>query len=190
MKHLNVVLLAGTVVVPKDSTGLTLQRFGEDTCKLVLRIRNVKGKKSENDQYAPADFFTVSVWGKTAEWAAGNLNHGDLVVVRAHLSPNNYKDKNGRDVYGLDIVADELERYVMAAGSLAETQQGQSESSETQAKQSYQQAAPEQSYLEPPVQQTARSSRGSMRTGSGAARGRRSSAGAGGYMSSGSGYEV
>lgn len=56
-----------------------------------------------------ADFFNVVCFGKTALFANNYLYKGIKVIVSGRLTSGSYKDKDGRTVYRVDVVAEEHE---------------------------------------------------------------------------------
>lgn len=50
-----------------------------------------------------------TLWGKLAESAAQYLAKGSHVNIVGHLANNNYKDRDGQDVYGFNFVVEEID---------------------------------------------------------------------------------
>lgn len=66
-------------------------------------------QKKTSDRNAPPNYFPVTCWGRTADFAEKYLSKGRLVAISGHLDTNRWKDKhdqNRKDVY---IVADNIE---------------------------------------------------------------------------------
>jgi len=55
-----------------------------------------------------ADFFNVTCFGKTAEFAANYLTKGRLVVVTGRIEMRKYQDKDGNPRESADITADSV----------------------------------------------------------------------------------
>ena len=55
-----------------------------------------------------ADFFSVTAFGKTAEYVNNYVNKGRLVVVSGRLEVNSYKNKEGVDVQAVQVVANSV----------------------------------------------------------------------------------
>lgn len=56
-----------------------------------------------------ADFFRVTAWGQTAEFAENYLSKGRLVAVDGRLSQRNYEDKDGQKREIVEIVAESIQ---------------------------------------------------------------------------------
>jgi single-strand DNA-binding protein len=56
-----------------------------------------------------ADFFNCVAFGKTAEFTEKYLKKGTKVVLDGELQNNNYTNKEGQRVYGMQIVVNSLE---------------------------------------------------------------------------------
>jgi single-strand DNA-binding protein len=56
-----------------------------------------------------ADFFNCVAFGKTAEFTEKYLKKGTKVVLDGELQNNNYTNKDGQKVYGMQIVVNSLE---------------------------------------------------------------------------------
>jgi single-strand DNA-binding protein len=56
-----------------------------------------------------ADFFNCVTFGKTAEFTEKYLKKGTKVVLEGELQNNNYTNKEGQKVYGMQIVVNSLE---------------------------------------------------------------------------------
>lgn len=56
-----------------------------------------------------ADFFNCVAFGKTAEFTEKYLKKGTKVVLEGELQNNNYTNKDGQKVYGMQIVVNSLE---------------------------------------------------------------------------------
>lgn len=99
-------------------------RYGNDNkpvarCSLAVDRRY----KDKNGEY-PTDFFNLTAFGKTAEFAEKYLNKGTKVVIDGELRNNNY-EKDGKMVYQDVIVANSIEfaESKSAGNSAAATQQ-------------------------------------------------------------------
>lgn len=62
-----------------------------------------RGKKDE------ADFFSCTAFGKLAEFTANYLNKGTKILLEGRIQNNNYTDREGRKVYGFQVIADSIE---------------------------------------------------------------------------------
>lgn len=76
-----------------------------------------------------ADFFNCVAFGKTAEFTEKYLKKGTKVVLEGELQNNNYTNKEGQKVYGIQIVVNSLEFAESKSSSNPDresTQQGDS----------------------------------------------------------------
>lgn len=64
-----------------------------------------------------ADFFNCVAFGKTAEFTEKYLKKGTKVVLEGELQNNNYTNKEGQKVYGMQIVVNSLEFAESKSGS-------------------------------------------------------------------------
>jgi single-strand DNA-binding protein len=67
---------------------------GQQVTKFTLAARQAKVRGKE----LPALWFTVEVWGATAEWVANNLVKGETVYVRGELRLNQWTDRESGEV--------------------------------------------------------------------------------------------
>lgn len=56
-----------------------------------------------------ADFFTIVVWGKSAEHCANYLAKGRMVGVQGRLQSRSYETQTGDKRYVTEVVADQVE---------------------------------------------------------------------------------
>lgn len=98
---LNSVVMIGRLTRDPEartaSTGNTLTRFS---------IAVDRRFKREGEP--TADFFNVTCFGKTAEFAANYLTKGRLVVVTGRIEIRKYQDKDGNPREAIDITADNV----------------------------------------------------------------------------------
>lgn len=67
----------------------------------------VNTTKKEGDKYI-ADFYNISVWGKSGEFILPRISKGSLVQVYGDLILQNYKDKNGVERQSLSVRASDV----------------------------------------------------------------------------------
>lgn len=90
---------------------------------LVGRLtRNVELRKTQNGKSVAsftvaldrgfdgeqADFVNCVAWEKTAEFMATYLGKGSLIALDGRLQSRSYENKEGKNVYVLEVVADNL----------------------------------------------------------------------------------
>lgn len=66
-------------------------------------------KKFKPQEGPDADFFTVSCWGSTAEFASNYLSKGRLVAVDGRLQSRKYATQDGAQREAIEIVADSVQ---------------------------------------------------------------------------------
>jgi single-strand DNA-binding protein len=54
------------------------------------------------------DWFTIVVWGKTAETVAEHKTKGDQVAIRGHLTPVRWETENGDKRSTVKVTADDV----------------------------------------------------------------------------------
>ena len=69
-----------------------------------------------------ADFFNCTTFGKQAEFVEKYLHKGTKVVVVGSLQNNNYTNKDGQQVYSVQIMVDEVEFAESKSSQNAQTQ--------------------------------------------------------------------
>lgn len=67
--------------------------------------RNFTNDKGERE----ADFISVVAWGKIAENASTYLGKGSKVAIEGRIQVRNYEDKDGKKVYIVEIVAEQVQ---------------------------------------------------------------------------------
>ena len=67
----------------------------------------VNTTKKDGDKYI-ADFYNISVWGKSGEFILPRVTKGSLVQVYGDLTLQNYKDSNGQERQSLSVRATEV----------------------------------------------------------------------------------
>lgn len=100
---MNEVILMGRLTAdPK----ITQTQAGMKVARYTLAVDR-RGKKEEGQQ--TADFPSIVVFGKGAEFAEGYLFKGTKIVLRGRIQTGSYTNKDGVKVYTTDVVADDQE---------------------------------------------------------------------------------
>ena len=84
-----------------------------------------RGSGDEREEEATAILWTL--WGKQAENAAEYLSKGSHVNIVGRLRNNNYQDAEGKDVYGLAFIAEEVDYLESKAQSDARRSRAEGE---------------------------------------------------------------
>lgn len=66
-------------------------------------------RRWKKDGEQEADFFNCTAFGKTAEFAEKYLAKGTKIACVCRAQNNNYTDKNGNRVYGIQFIVEEIE---------------------------------------------------------------------------------
>ena len=113
MKMLNLLVMQGYAYVPQDE-GIRYKEIttadGRETTVCKLRFRHTTGAKAEDADYAPADFYEVEVWGKTAEYIIANVKNGDSIQFSGYVRTDKYKTKEGENRTRIVFVANDFWR--------------------------------------------------------------------------------
>lgn len=107
---MNKVMFLGNVVADIAENDVRYTQGENATCIVNFRIAVNKRFKNKNNSDAPtADFFRITAFGATAEFAKNYLKKGTKIVVEGRIENSNYKDQNGNMVYRDSIIADNIE---------------------------------------------------------------------------------
>lgn len=69
----------------------------------------VDRKYAKKDSEYKADFISIVVFGKKAEFTEKYLRQGTKVVVEGRIQTGSYTNKDGNNVYTTDVVAEDIE---------------------------------------------------------------------------------
>ena len=69
----------------------------------ILRLRDFRYGQPD------ADFFDCRAFGKLGEFVEKYLRKGTKVVLDGEIQNNNYTNKDGQKVYGIQIIANQIE---------------------------------------------------------------------------------
>ena len=73
----------------------------------VFTIAVQRAFKNSNGDYE-ADFPSIVVWGKTAEFVANHFTKGSAINIIGRIETDSYDDKNGNRVYRTNVVATQV----------------------------------------------------------------------------------
>lgn len=101
---MNRIVLVGRLVKDPDT------KITEENAKVITRIilavdRPFKNSNGERD----VDFIPVILWGKKAEVVSQYLTKGRMISLAGRLQIRKYQDKEGKDRYLTEVVADEFQ---------------------------------------------------------------------------------
>lgn len=66
-------------------------------------------RRFKRDGEPDADFFNYTAFGKQAEFVEKYLRKGVKVLITGRIQNNNYTNRDGQMVYGIQILVDEIE---------------------------------------------------------------------------------
>lgn len=66
-------------------------------------------RKFKRENEPEADFFNCTAFGKQAEFVEKYLKQGTKILLAGRLQNNNYTNKEGQKVYGVQIMVEEIE---------------------------------------------------------------------------------
>lgn len=80
------------------------QRQSGDT--IITRFNLAVDRRGKRDE---ADFFSCTAFNKLAEFAKNYLVKGTKILLEGRIQNNNYTDRDGKKVYGFQVIADSIE---------------------------------------------------------------------------------
>ena len=66
-------------------------------------------RKFKREGEPEADFFNCTAFGKQAEFVEKYLKQGTKILLSGRLQNNNYTNKEGQKVYGVQVMVEEIE---------------------------------------------------------------------------------
>lgn len=100
---LNHIDLMGRLVTDPE-----LKTVGADVHVASLRMAVDRDRKNKETGDRESDFFNVTAWRGTADFAAQYFQKGDPIVVSGRLQSRSYEDKDGNKRTAYDIVAENI----------------------------------------------------------------------------------
>lgn len=82
---------------------------GQNGDMAVARYSIAVDRRRKREGDPEADFFNLVSFGKQAEFVQNFLHKATKVVVEGELRNNNYTNRNGEKVYGMDVVVSSVE---------------------------------------------------------------------------------
>ena len=100
---MNKVILMGRLVRDPE-----IRQTGGEESQMIARytLAVSRNKKTDDDS---ADFFSCTVFGKSAEFAEKYLRKGMMIMVVGRININSYTNKEGKKVKTTQIIVDEQE---------------------------------------------------------------------------------
>lgn len=95
---MNKVIFTGRLTADPE-----LRQSGDTTITRFNLAVDRRGKRDE------ADFFSCTAFNKLAEFAKNYLVKGTKILLEGRIQNNNYTDRDGKKVYGFQVIADSIE---------------------------------------------------------------------------------
>jgi single-strand DNA-binding protein len=100
---------------------LSHTQSGIAVCKMRVAVNRIQSAEARaQGAQAEADFFDVSAWRQSGEYAAQYLGKGRLVLVAGKMQIRDYTDKEGIKRKAFEIVADQVKGLDRAEGGEGE----------------------------------------------------------------------
>jgi len=84
-------------------------RYGAQNNTAVARFSIAVDRRFKREGQPTADFFNCTAFGKTGEFVEKYLKKGTKVVIDGELQNDNYTNKEGQMVYGMQIIVNTVE---------------------------------------------------------------------------------
>lgn len=104
MASLNRVMLIGNM---GDDPDMRYTAGGSAVCNFTLAT-NESWKDKDGNKQQKSEWHRVVMFGKLAEIAGQYLKKGSAVYVEGKLQTRKWQDKDGKDRYTTEIIADEM----------------------------------------------------------------------------------
>lgn len=84
-------------------------RYGGSNNMAIAKFSIAVDRRFKRDGEPTADFFNCTAFGKTGEFIEKYVHKGTKVVLDGELRNDNYTNKEGQKVYGMNIIANSVE---------------------------------------------------------------------------------
>lgn len=84
-------------------------RYAAETQMPIARFTLAVGRATKKESETDADFITCVAFDKRAEFVERYLGKGIRVVVSGRMQNNNYTDKKGNKVYGMELRTEHID---------------------------------------------------------------------------------
>jgi len=100
---MNKVILMGRLVADPET------RYGAQNNTAVVRFRIAVDRRFKREGQPEADFFNCTAFGKTGEFIEKYFRKGNRILVDGEIQNDNYTNKEGQTVYGMQIIVNNAE---------------------------------------------------------------------------------
>lgn len=94
-----------------------------DNPMCIARFSLAVNRRFKREGQPDADFFNCTAFGKTGEFIEKYFKKGSAIALVGSLQNDNYTNKDGQKVYGMQIIIDEVD----FAGAKASSESGSAE---------------------------------------------------------------
>lgn len=101
---MNKVILMGNVTKEPE-----LRYSQGDNSLAVAKFSLAVNRRIARQGEVETDFFNCTAFGKQAEFVEKYFHKGSRMLLAGHIQNNNYTNKNGEKIYGIQIIAEEVE---------------------------------------------------------------------------------
>ena len=84
-------------------------RYGGANNTAVARFSIAVDRSFKREGEPTADFFNITAFGRLGEFAEKYLKKGTKILLDGELRNDNYTNKDGQKVYGMQIIANNIE---------------------------------------------------------------------------------
>jgi single-strand DNA-binding protein len=84
-------------------------RYGGANNTAVARFSIAVDRRFKREGDPTADFFNITAFGRLGEFAEKYLKKGTKILLDGELRNDNYTNKDGQKVYGMQIIANNIE---------------------------------------------------------------------------------
>lgn len=84
-------------------------RYSQGASQTAVARFSIAVPRRKREGEPDCDFFNCTAFGKQAEFVERYLSKGTKIVIVGRLQNNNYTNKDGQQVYGVQIMVEEIE---------------------------------------------------------------------------------
>lgn len=100
---MNKVILMGRLTRDPET------RYGGASNTAIARFSIAVDRRFKREGQPTADFFNCTAFGRTGEFVEKYLRKGTKIVLDGEIQNDNYTNKEGKMVYGMRIIANNIE---------------------------------------------------------------------------------
>lgn len=84
-------------------------RYGGTSNMAIARFSIAVDRRFKREGQPSTDFFDCTAFGKLGEFVEKYLKKGTKILLDGELQNNNYENKDGQKVYGMRVIANQIE---------------------------------------------------------------------------------